>query len=199
MPSKGYGRAFVKAIEETANEAGGTTITITSAFESSEVDFGNEQNVKVMSTCAIQTADGLYSLVHEKCNMDTPLSQGNANLSIFISLSALACEIYMKALLYYQNRHNGDKIKKHKLDELLKMLSSDEQSRIIERVPQLDKELSTVSDAFVELRYVFEINAFNKEYLLIFDLMNVLHDICAELKPYKVAILEYGPGIVRTE
>ncbi len=199
MTNKEYGRAFVDAIESTANEAGGTTITIKNSFESPKVDFSNEQNVKVMATYAIKTADGLYSLVHEKCNTERPLSNENTNIAMYISLGALASEIYLKALLYYQNRHNGARINKHKLDVLLKMLSFDEYTRIAKQVPELDERISSVSDAFVELRYVFEINAFSKEYLLIFDLMNVLHDICAELKPYKTAVLEYGSGIVRIE
>ena len=199
MTNKNYGRAFINAIQETDNSAGGKAVTILGAFNSAEGNFSDEENLKVIATYAIKTADALFSLVHEKCDIDNPLAEKNQNIEMYISMSVLACEVYMKAMLYFHNRHNGKKIKKHELDYLFGKLSDDEKERLIDKVPGIKEKISNISKAFEELRYVFELNAFNKEYLLVFDLMDALHDMCSELPKHEMGVLKYSSGIIRLE
>lgn len=198
MTNKSYGRAILGKVFEEPNDAGGVSLRFSSAFDSPEVDFSNDLNVKVMATQALKTADGLASLVHKNRDSKRPVSD-NDNFELLISLCALACEIYMKAIVYYHNAHGGDKIRKHKLNELMTMLPDEEKNRIRAKIPNINERLPAISDAFVELRYVFELNAFNKEYLLVFDLMDELYDICLKIERYKMPILKYESGIIRIE
>lgn len=195
MSEKDFRRIVLGEITESPNEAGGQTLTLSPAFSSPEVNYNDEENVKVAAAQALKTANALYSLVHEKCDTSKSASETD-NIELFISLSALACEIYMKARLYDQGRNNGKKITGHKLHDLLQNLSDEDIATIIQKIPNIEIRIHGIENAFVDLRYVFELNAFEEEYLLIFDLMEVLHDICAEMKPCNMHILRQAEGTV---
>ena len=194
-----YGQALLGRIKEEPNTAGGVTLVLDGAFKSNEVDYTDDENVKVMATCAINTANGLYSLIHENCNISKPLEESNTNIIMFISLAALASEIYFKAIIYYHYKHNGKCIKEHHLDKLYRVIPDEERMTISTIIPGIEEYLCNIANAYADLRYVFELNAFNKEYLVIFDLMDILHSITEEYETMDYPLLRYSSSIIRIE
>ena len=194
-----YGQALLGRIKEEPNTAGGVTLVLDGAFKSNEVDYTDDENVKVMATCAINTANGLYSLIHENCNISKPLEESNTNIIMFISLAALASEIYFKAIIYYHNKHNGKCIKEHHLDKLYRVIPDEERMTISTIIPGIEEYLCNIANAYADLRYVFELNAFNNEYLVIFDLMDILHSITEEYETVDYPLLRYSSSIIRIE
>ena len=199
MSDKSFGRALLGPPIEIPNDAGGVALKFEAAFDSARVDLSNEENTKVMATNAIAIADSLHSLVHEYCDTNNPISTCGIRIEVLISLGALSSEIYMKAILYSLGDHNGKKIYEHRLNELYSWLPEDVKQRLKGSIPELEGSLVEISKAYEEMRYVFEFNAFNKEYLLVFDLMDALHEYCLNLPIVEMPIMTYGGGIVRIE
>lgn len=195
MYEKNLKREVVGKITEEPNNAGGITLIIGGGFSSPKAKYDDEKNVKMIAAQALKTANALYSLVHEKYDMSKSAAE-NDNIELLISLAALACEIYMKARLYDQDRNNGKRISGHKLRELMHELSNEDVATITQQIPNIETRICAIENAFVDLRYVFELNAFDKEYLLIFDLMESLHDICTEIEPCDMHVLRMNSGTI---
>ena len=196
--SYSYGRALVVAIEEEQNDAGGTAIKIDGAFKSADVDYNDINNVRVMATYAIKTANGIADLIHEKIDISNPLSQ-NGNLELYIALAALASEIYMKAIIYYSNNHNGKIIRRHHLCNLYKQLPKATRDSLEKELPEIPKYLESISNAFMEMRYFFEFNAFNNEYLFVFKLLKALENHTKRYEMYELPLLKYAGGALLVE
>lgn len=198
MQSYSYGRALVGAIKEEQNAAGGTTVKLDGAFKSADVDYNDINNVRVMATYAIKTANGIADLICEKIDMSNPLSQ-NDNLELYIALAALAAEIYMKAMIYYDNKHNGKCIKMHNLFNLYKKLPKTSRESLEKEVPEIPMYLDSISKAFEEMRYAFELNSFNKDYLFVFKLLEALKEHTQQYDMYELPLLKYAGGTLLVE
>ena len=114
--------------------------------------------------------------------------------------SALACELYFKAIIYWDNP-NKTAIKEHKLNKLFEMLSQERRQSILCKLEKygIEKEnvlrcLKQYGDIFVEYRYVYEIDSEDRNnFVFLSRLATELYDIVGELtwdSVYKMAGLE---------
>lgn len=97
-----------------------------------------------------------------KCAIPEPIDGGGVSVptSPVICCLAFACELYLKALLISRNRPSRG----HKLEMLLNALEKADMLGIGKQYEQLTgrrklvmvKDVTLVSDAFVEWRYIFE-------------------------------------------
>ena len=89
-----------------------------------------------------------------------------------------ACELFMKAILIYEE--TTENIKTHKMKELFKLISAEAQEVIKNKFPgDLDKLLDEIDDSFVKWRYAFE----NRVSIDVTNTMNfakVLNEYLAE-------------------
>lgn len=121
--------------------------------------------------------------------------------------SAFACEVFLKALLFHGGK-TIEEIKKAKhgiqgLWELLKTanpaISTDIENRVINIFQSTDpfffnNAMSTISDAFVTWRYIYEVHGatIHIKFLRIFR--EVLREICCETL-YHMTWSEYTKGV----
>lgn len=198
MRKKEYMRAAIGQTEYEDNEHG-TTVILSRAYESQEVDFSDRENVLDMVAYAIETANGIHELVNEKRNVNCIISEDGANTELFIALSALACEIYMKSLIYYSGKNYGKKIIEHRLGELFNILDESVQIKISNEVGIAKEEFDEIGKTFIELRYIFELNYIDKDYLVVFDFMEKLKDICSKLPVEKKPVLRATSSTARID
>lgn len=164
-----------------------------------EIDYTNNDSVKGMATKAAQTADGFYKLIKSNCNTSDPDISSNAHLEMYLALAGLTCEIYMKSILYFENRHGGKKCKGHKLDELFAALPNNHINTIKRRITDIENELPSIGDAFEILRYDYELNHIKGQYLLLFDLMDELKKISDSYPKKTIAETRYASGALAIE
>lgn len=193
MNENRYGRAIVGNITQEDNNAGGITLNIESAYSSPEADFNDRGNLQTVAANAVRTADGLYHLVIEQ--YDSNLQVKPDHFEMYIALSCLACEIYMKSIIYFMQSNPCAQIKKHKLNELFDMLPDQIKERLKSRFTDIQNYILEVSDYFTTFRYDFELNAFNAN-LFTFDLMEELHQIAHEYQMPSMPELFYSNGII---
>ena len=143
-------------------------------FFSSKMDYSDEERIKILATKAVHTANGLADLVNNNCNIQKPNSSPEAHLEMYLSLAALACEIYMKSVIYNENLHNGEQVRGHYLDELFKRLPEAVQITLQRKFINIEETLTPIRDMFEKLRYDFEQFHIQGEYLVIFQLMEEL-------------------------
>ena len=210
MKNNEYSRQFVKGISARIikeNYNTGRTIpfeaeTVIIDVEQKlpfKVDYTNDAEIEVLATSAVHTADGLYDLVKRNCCTSTPDNSYDAYLEMYLALAGLACEIYMKAIIYHEKLHRGKIVKEHNLNELFKRLPPKQKTIIVERIDNIKTILPTIRDMFTTLRYNFEKNNINGEYLLVFDLMEELRIIANEYPKIKHSIVSCASGIMRFE
>ena len=130
-----------------------------------------------MATSARYTADGLYDLIKNNCDIQNPNYRREGYLEIYLALSGLTCEIYMKSIIYNSDATIQKKLKEHELDDLYRRLPESIRGNLQEKIPGIENKLSEVADIFTALRYDFEMNRFNKNYLVVFDLMEEIRCI----------------------
>ncbi len=81
----------------------GTLVFDTGNFLPQDVDYSDSDSVKKLATSAVHTADGFYGLVKQCCNtLDLDISS-DSHPEMYLALSGLACEIYMKAIMDFEN------------------------------------------------------------------------------------------------
>lgn len=80
-----------------------------------EIDYADREIVKILAESAVSTADGFYDLVERSCNTNNPYINHEPYLEMYLALSGFTCEIYMKAIIYYENLHKGKQIREHDL------------------------------------------------------------------------------------
>ena len=88
-------------IDGPAHLDGGTLVIDAVNFLPQDVDYTDSDSVKVLATSAVHTADGFYDLVKRNCNTSDPDISYDAHPEMYLALSSLACEIYMKAIIYH--------------------------------------------------------------------------------------------------
>lgn len=169
------GREFTHdAILELNVRQEGGTLYAEGTDAKKDVNYSDEVEMKRLATRANHTADGLFDLITRNCNIDNPDIALGAHLEIYLSLAGLACEIYLKSLIYYDARNRGKKLGTHDLCDLFRRISQESKETIRREINDIDELLPSLSVLFKDLRYDFELNHIAGKYLTVFDLMKVL-------------------------
>lgn len=175
----------------------GDTLYIMGAEDLEEdIDFSDETALKRLATRATHTANGLFELIVGNCNIDQPDIAPDAHLEIFLSLAGLACEIYLKSLIYYDCKNGGKMIHSHDLQDLFRCISQEKQENVREKIDDIDKFLPELSKLFPCLRYDYEYNHIRGEYLVIFDLMKVLKELSNSNPAIETGSIRSANGIL---
>lgn len=156
-----------------------------------EIDYNDDDSVKTMASKAAKTADGFYSLIKNNCNTENPSVSSNARLEMYLALAGLVCEIYMKSIIYFENRHGCKQCRGHKLNELFALMPDSHKNELIHGINGIESILPDIGNAFESLRYDYELNHIQGNYLLLFDLMEVLHSICDRYPKRTVGEMRY--------
>ena len=176
----------------------GSTLHIEGAeFTKKDVNYSDEIEMKRLATRANQTADGLFDLITRNCNIDNPNITLDAHLEIYLSLAGLACEIYLKSLIYYDARNDGKKLGTHDLCGLFRMISQESKAAIRRKINDIDELLPSLSVLFMHLRYDFELNHIAGEYLAVFDLMKVLKTLSNGNPALETGYIRYANGTLQ--
>lgn len=164
-------------IDGQAHLDGDTLVIDTVNFLPQNVDYTDSDSVKMLATSAVHTADGFYDLVKESCNTSNPDISYDAHFEMYLALSGLACEIYMKAIIYHKNLHGGKQVRGHKLDDLFAQLPNSVQGLVSSKINNIVATLPAIKDMFTTLRYDFEQNHIQGDYLVVFRFMEELRAI----------------------
>ena len=159
-----------------------------------EIDFTDSNAVKILASRATHTANGIYDLIKRNCDISNPDISPKAHLEMYLALGGLACEIYMKSIIYNENLHNGKKATGHKLDDLFGQLPLGIQRIIVSKIINIEALLPSIKDMFTALRYDFENNHIQGEYLVVFDLMEELNKISNGYPTKATGALRYANG-----
>ena len=178
----------------------GSTLVIDSVnFLPQEVDYTDNDSVKMLATSAIYTADGFYDLVKQNCNTTDPDISHEAHLEMYLALSGLACEIYMKAIIYHENLHGGKQVRGHKLDDLFSQLPIGVQGAVSSKIDNIATTLPAIKDMFTTLRYDFEQNRIQGNYLVVFGFMEELRTIAHTYPQKKAGAVKFANGTLAIE
>ena len=178
----------------------GSTLVIGSAnFLPQEVDYTDNDSIKMLATSAVHTADGFYDLVKQNCNTTDPDISHEAHLEMYLALSGLACEIYMKAIIYHENLHGGRQARGHKLDDLFSQLPILVQGAVSSKINNIATTLPAIKDMFTTLRYDFEQNRIQGNYLVVFSFMEELRTIAHTYPQKKAGAVKYANGTLAFE
>lgn len=186
-------------IDGSAHVEGSTLIIDDVNFLPQNIDYTDTGCVKRLATSAIHTADGFYDLVKGNCRTTDPDISYNAHLEMYLALSGLACEIYMKAIIYHENLYNGKQVRGHKLDDLFGQLPVIIQEAIANKISNIVLILPAIKDMFTTLRYDFEQNYIQGDYLVIFELMEELRRIAHTYPQIKSGAIKYTNGVLAFE
>lgn len=181
-------------IDGPAHFDSGTLVIDTVNFLPQNVDYTDNNSVKILASSATHTADGLCDLIKRNCKTDNPDLSREAHLEMYLALAALACEIYMKAIIYHENLHEGKQAKGHGLDDLFEKLPYVIQETLISKINDIKAILPTISDMFTTLRYDFEQNHIHGDYLVAFKLMEELRTIAHTYPPQTPGAVKYANG-----
>lgn len=186
-------------LDGAAHMEGNTLIIDSVNFLPKDVDYSDVNSVKVLATSAIHTADGFCELVKKNCCISNPDISYEAHLEMYLALAGLACEIYMKAIIYHESLHNGKQVRGHKLDELFNQLPAKTKGIIIGKNNDIVSILPAIKDMFTTLRYDFEQNHIQGDYLAVFELMEELREIAHTYPEKKPGAIKYAKGVLAFE
>ena len=186
-------------IDGPAHLEEGTLVIDAVNFLPQDIDYTDSDSVKVLATSAIHTADGFYDLVKRNCNISDPDISHDAHLEMYLALSGLACEIYMKAIIYHENLHGGKQARGHKLDELFIQLPALVQGVVNSKINNIVATLPTIKDMFTTLRYDFEQNHIQGDYLIVFKFMEELRTIAHTYPQKKPGAVKFANGTLAFE
>lgn len=178
---------------------GGTLVIDAVNFLPQDVDYTDSDSVKMLATSAVHTADGFYDLVKQNCNTSDPDISHDAHLEMYLALSGLACEIYMKAIIYHENLHGGKQTRGHKLDELFTLLPVSVQGAVSSKINSITATLPAIKDMFTTLRYDFEQNHIQGDYLVVFRFMEELKAIAHTYPKKKAGAVKFANGTLAFE
>lgn len=197
MESKRFSTHSIKKFDI---EQEGGTLHIKGVYPLPEkINYSDNDSVAFMATKAVKTADGFYSLIKNNCNTSSPNISSSERLEMYLALSGLACEIYMKSIIYYENRHGGKQCRGHKLNELFELIPDAYKTSIRNKLPELEKSLPAIGSVFEDLRYDYELNHIEGNYLLLFDLMEELKIISDSYPKKTVGEMRFANGVLAFE
>lgn len=186
-------------IDGPAHLDGGTLVLDTGNFLPQDVDYSDSNSVKRLATSAVHTTDGFYGLVKQCCNtLDLDISS-DSHPEMYLALSGLACEIYMKAIIYFKNPHCGKQVRGHELDTLFSKLPTSVQRGISSRIANIATTLIAIKDMFSILRYDFEQNRITGDYLVVFRFMEELHTIAHTYPQMTSGAVKFANGTLAIE
>lgn len=186
-------------IDGPAHLEEGTLVIDAVNFLPQDIDYTDSDSVKVLATSAVHTADGFYDLVKRNCNISDPDISHDAHLEMYLALSGLACEIYMKAIIYHENLHGEKQARGHKLDELFIQLPASVQGVVNSKINNIVATLPTIKDMFTTLRYDFEQNYIQGDYLVVFKFMEELRTIAHTYPQKKPGAVKFANGTLAFE
>ena len=186
-------------IDGPAHLDGSTLVIAAVNFLPQEVDYTDNDSVKILATSAVHTADGFYDLVKQNCNTIDPDISNEAHLEMYLALSGLACEIYMKAIIYHENLHGGKQAKGHKLDDLFSQLPIGVQGTVSSKINNIATTLPAIKDMFTTLRYDFEQNRIQGDYLVVFRFMEELKTIAHTYPQQKAGAVKFANSTLAIE
>ena len=186
-------------IDGPAHLEGGTLVIDAVNFLPQDIDYTDSDSVKVLATSAVHTADGFYDLVKQNCNTSDPDISHDAHLEMYLALSGLACEIYMKAIIYHENLHGGKQARGHKLDDLFSQLPILVQGAVSSKINNIATTLPAIKDMFSTLRYDFEQNRIQGNYLVVFGFMEELRTIAHTYLQKKAGAVKFANGTLAIE
>ena len=186
-------------IDGPAHLEEGTLVIDAVNFLPQDIDYTDSDSVKVLATSAVHTADGFYDLVKRNCNISDPDISHDAHLEMYLALSGLSCEIYMKAIIYHENLHGGKQARGHKLDELFIQLPASVQGVVNSKINNIVATLPTIKDMFTTLRYDFEQNHIQGDYLVVFKFMEELRTIAHTYPQKKPGAVKFANGTLAFE
>ena len=168
-------------------------------FFPSKFDYSNRDEVILLASSAVNTADGFCELVEK--NFDTTSSDvlKEKHLEMYLALAGFACEIYMKAIIYFEDLHKNEKIKTHELNKLYNKLPFELQKTIADEFGNISDILEEIKDVFTELRYNFEVSSIRGDYLIVFRLMKFLKVVAHGYPQKKTGAIKYANGILSFE
>lgn len=197
MDNNEYSRSLTAGV--LAHVDGSTLVIDSVNFLPQNVDYNDSNSVKMLATSAVHTADGFYDLVKQNCNTSNPDISYDAHLEMYLALSGLACEIYMKAIIYHENLHGGKQARGHKLDDLFTQLPVSVQGVVSSKINNIATILPAIKDMFTTLRYDFEQNHIRGDYLAVFDLMEELRTIAHTYPKKKPGAVKFANGTLAFE
>lgn len=186
-------------IDGPAHLDGSTLVFDTVNFLPQDVDYTDSNSMKILATSAVHTADGFYDLVKQNCNTSNPNISYDAHLEMYLAISGLACEIYMKAIIYHENLHGGKQARGHRLDDLFTQLPVTVQETINSKINNIVTILPTIKDMFTTLRYDFEQNHIRGDYLIVFRFMEELRVIAHTYPQKKIGAVKFANGTLAFE
>lgn len=186
-------------IDGPAHVEGNTLVIDEVNFLSQNIAYADSDSVQRLATSAVHTADGFCDLVKQNCDTCNPDISYDKHLEMYLALSSLACEIYMKAIIYHENLHGGKQVRGHKLDELFNQLPISAQGIVSSKINNIMATLPTIKDMFTTLRYDFEQNQIQGDYLAVFDLMEELRTIAHTYPQKKSGAIKYANGTLAFE
>ena len=155
-------------IDGSAHLEGETQVIDTGNFLPQDVDYSDSNGVKRLATSAVHTADGFYGLVKQCYNtLDLAISS-DSHSEMYLAPLGLACEIYVKAIIYFENPHCGKQVRGHELDTLFSKLPTSVQRGISSRIANIATTLTAIKDTFSILRFDFEQNRIAGNNLVVF-------------------------------
>lgn len=197
MSNNEYSRQLVTGF--IAHVEGEVLVIEGANFLPQNVDYKDDNSVKMLAASAIHTADGFYDLVKRNCYTTNPDISYGAHLEMYLALSGLACEIYMKAIIYHESLHNGEQVRVHYLDELFSKLPLATQEAIVSNISNIAMILPAIRDIFIILRYDFEKNHIQGDYLVIFELMEELRIIAHKYPEINLGAIKCTKGTLLLE
>ena len=151
-------------------------------FPQEKSNLSNDGERQNYAAKASRAADTIYNLIEK--NIELEKKNMTENFATYLSLSAFVCELYMKALIAFENINlnviydtKTNTIRKtHKLNELFDALSSTIQFECKKIDPNFDEDIVKCADYFMIFRYECELNQYKVEKLP-FDLAEKLNEI----------------------
>lgn len=123
-----------------------------------------------------------FYLAAKRCEEPHPLQNGQLEILICPTIVnyAFACELYIKYLLQI---NNIEQCHKHKLTDLFYLLPETSQQEIRTKmdIANFNQELNSISNAFVDWRYIYEKNDKSLHIEFLRNFCNVLHDYASTL------------------
>lgn len=144
----------------------------------------SEEMARRAYSCALDYKTIVENLIN-KCNMFVSYAEYLA------SINALACEILLKSMLYYQQHSNiCSRIDKHYLFDLYRQLETSVQTKIYNAFFDIEKRFSQTEfeealkrnqDTFTLYRYAYELKAMSIEYHFIKVFRDALIQVCKDM------------------
>lgn len=198
MESKEFSRHLVKEFDVEQDDKGSITINGIDPLPET-INYSDEESVKIIASKAFRTADGFYELIKKNYNTSELDISSNARLEMYLALSGLACEIYMKGIIYFENKHGNAKYMGHKLSELFNNLPEVHKKHLRNAINDIDNTLPTIENVFMALRYDYELSIIEGNYLVLFDLMEELKTISSTYPKIKVGEMRFANGTLSIE